>query len=118
MPPVNFLLAWEELAALPLQRRSECCATVFLGEVQQHGAVDIARVDLFQAFAAALFPVTEEVAVQEAGPAGATFEERHVKAGEAARHAAEKHRLAGRVVGRGEMADMVVDEIRRRQPET
>src|SRR5258708_1757808 len=32
---------------------------------------------------------------------------------EAARHAAEKHRLAGGVVGGGEMADMVVDEIRR-----
>jgi hypothetical protein len=35
------------LAALPLQRRSERFATVLLGEVQQHCAVDIARIDLF-----------------------------------------------------------------------
>jgi len=52
----QFLLAREELAALPLQRRSERFATVLLGEVQQHCAVDIAWVDLFQAFEAALFP--------------------------------------------------------------
>jgi hypothetical protein len=81
MPPVNFSSPGKNLAALPLQRRSERCATVFLGEVQQHGAVDIARVDLFQALEAALFPVTEQVTVQEAGPAGAAFEERHAKAG-------------------------------------
>src|SRR5690348_86720 len=62
--------------------------------------------------------MAEQVAVQQAGPAGATFEERHVKAGEAACHAAKKHRLAGGVVGGGKMADMVVDEIRRRQPQT
>src|ERR1700731_3142054 len=111
----QFLLAWEELATLPLQHRSERFATVFLGEVQQHGAVDISRVDLFQAFEAALFPMAEQVAIQEAGPAGAAFKERHVEAREAARYTAEEHRLAGRVVGRGEMADMVVDEIRRRQ---
>src|SRR5262249_34112854 len=60
----------------------------------------------------------EQVAVQEAGPASTTFEERHVKAGEAARHTAEKHRLAGGGVRGGEMADMGVNEIRRRQPET
>ena len=49
--------------------------------------------------------MAEQVAVQQADPAGATFEERHVKAGEAARHAAKKHRLAGGVVGGGKMAD-------------
>lgn len=37
--------------------------------------------------AVALFPVAEQVAVLEAGPAGAAFEERYVEAGEAARHA-------------------------------
>src|SRR6266478_4300393 len=46
------------------------------------------------------------------------FEECHVKAREAPRYTTEEHRLAGRVVGGGEMADMVIDEIRRRQPET
>src|SRR5262249_10924593 len=91
----QFLLAWEELAALPLQRRSERLATVFLGQVQQHAAIDIARVDLFQAFEAALFPMAEQVAIQEAGPAGAAFEKCHIKAREASRYTAEEHRLAG-----------------------
>src|SRR5262249_51236464 len=80
----QFLLAWKELAALPPQCRSERFATVFLGEVQQHGAVDTARVDLFQAFQAALFPMAEQVAVQQTSPAGAAFEERYVEAREAA----------------------------------
>jgi hypothetical protein len=56
--------------------------------------------------------MAEQVAVREAGP---VFEKCHVKAGEAARHATEKHRLAGGVVGGGEMADMVVDDSRRPQ---
>src|SRR5215469_17864688 len=65
----QFFLAWEELAALPLQHRSERLAAVLFGEVQKHGGVDIARVDLFQALEAALLPMTKQVAVQQAGPA-------------------------------------------------
>jgi hypothetical protein len=57
--------------------------------------------------------MAEQVAIQQAGPAGAAFEERHIETRKAARHAAEKHRLAGGVVGGGEMANMVVDEIGR-----
>ena len=112
MPSVNFSSPGKNW---PLCRFSAAvnASPPYFGEVQQHAAIDIARVDLFQAFEAALFPMAEQVAVQEAGPTGAAFEKRHVEAGEAARHAAEKHRLAGRVVGGGEMADMVVDEIRR-----
>jgi hypothetical protein len=51
MPPVDFS-ALRRIGCSAAQYRSERLATVFLGEVQQHSAVDIARADLFQIFQA------------------------------------------------------------------
>ena len=58
--------------------------------------------------------MAQQIAIQHAGPARAAFEEGDVEAREATGHATEKHRLAGGMVGGGEMAEMVVGEVRRR----
>src|SRR5262245_6343438 len=63
--------------------------------------------------AAALLPVADEVRVEHAGPAHAALEEGEVQVREAAGDAAEEQGLAHRVAGGGEVADVVVAEVRR-----
>src|SRR5689334_25406407 len=59
----------------------------------------------------------DQIAEQLSGPADAAFEEGEAQLGEAPGDAAEEDRLRNRMAGCGEMADMVVDEIRRRVPQ-
>src|SRR5207302_7387898 len=72
-------------------------APVLLREVEQGGAVELARIRVLERFLVALFPVTYEVGVEHAGPADAALEEREVEFREAAGHAAEEERLAHRL---------------------
>ena len=65
----------------------------------------------------ALVPVTDEIGVEHAAPRHAALQEAEAQLGEAPGHAAEEDRLADRVAGGGEVADVVVREVRRRQPQ-
>ena len=62
----------------------------------------------------ALLPVADEVGVEHAGPAHAALEEGEVQVGEAPGDAAEEDGLGHGVAGGGEVADVVVAEVRRR----
>src|SRR5207248_4997901 len=77
------------------QRRDEVGAAVLADKIRQHGAIEVARVDLLEALPAALLPMTQQIAIQHAGPARAAFEEGDVEAREAAGPAPEEDSLAG-----------------------
>ena len=62
-----------------------------------------------------LLPVADEVGVQDAGPPHAAFEEGEPEIGKATRHPAEEQCLAHGIAGGGEVADVVVGEVRWRQ---
>src|SRR5206468_220693 len=67
-----------------------------------------------QAFAVALLPVADQLGIEAAGPGDPTFKEREAQAGETTGYAAEEGRFAHRLGGVGEVADVVVNEVRRR----
>ena len=68
-------------------------------------------------FGVAPFPMLDQVTEQLAGPAHAAFEEGEPQSREAPGHTAQEDGLGDRVAGGGEMTDMVVDEVGRRQPQ-
>src|SRR5262249_57486299 len=81
---------------------------------EQRATGQLARVRGPGGLAVALLPVADQVRVEHAGPAHPALEEGEVQVREAARHPAEEERLAHGVAGGGEVADMVVAEVRRR----
>ena len=97
--------------------RHDLILCVLAGEVQQPPAVELVRMRRLDRLAVALLPVAHEVGVEHARPPDAAFEEGEVQIGEAARHPAEEEALADGVAGRGEVADVVEAEIRRRVPQ-
>ena len=70
---------------------------------------------MLERLAVALVPVSDQIGVEHGRPAHATLEEGEVESGKAPRHAAQEERLADRVAGGGEVTDMVVGEVGRRQ---
>src|SRR5438093_3800158 len=88
--------------------------TVLLRELEQGREVELVRVRALDRLPVALLPVPDEIGVEHAAPADAALEEREVQVREASGHAAEEERLADRVARGGEVADVVVAEVRRR----
>src|SRR6516164_2807070 len=57
----------------------------------------------------------DQIAEQLGAPAGAAFKKGEIELREAAGHTAEENRLGDGMPGRGEMADVIVDKVGRRQ---
>src|SRR5208283_4634931 len=68
-------------------------------------------IHFLQRLAIAFLPMSDEIAVEPAGPSHAAFQKAHLQSWKAARHPAHEHRLAHRFAGGREMTDVVVDEI-------
>ena len=68
-----------------------------------------------QCLGAAPLPMLDQIAEELAGPADAAFEKGETQFRETPGDAAEENRLGGRMADRGEMADVVICEIDRRQ---
>src|SRR3984893_960141 len=100
------------------QRCGDVVIAVFLDEAQQSGAVELVRVHAFQRLGAASLPMLDQIAEELTGPADTAFEEGKTQFREAPGDAAEENRLGGRMPGCGEMADVAVAEIGRRQAQT
>ena len=83
-------------------------------QLAQQRPVELFRVHIGEARGAAPLPMLDQVAEQLAAPAGPALEKGETQIGEAPGHAAEEQRLGDGVPGRGEMADMVEGEVRRR----
>src|SRR5208282_5632424 len=70
-----------------------------------------------QRLGATPLPVLDQVAEQLRSPADAALEKRKPQFREAPGDAPQENRLGGGMAGSGEMADMIVGEIGRRQPQ-
>ena len=90
---------------------------VLLGEREQLGPVEARRVGVLERVALALLPVPDEIGEERARPADAALEEGEVDLGESARDAAEEDGLGHGLARGGEVADVVVAEVRRRVAE-
>src|SRR5207302_10605282 len=75
------------------------------------------RVRVLEGVTLTLLPVADEIGIEGACPARAALQEREVQLGEAAGHAAEEDGLGHGLAGGGEVADVVVAEVRRRVAE-
>ena len=101
-------------AASPGDGVGERFARVLRRQFAQQPHVEVRRVRVRERFAIAYVPVAHEIGQQEAREAGAAFEEGEVEIRETPRDAAEKDRLAHRFACCGEVADVVVAEVRGR----
>ena len=79
-------------------------------DVEARGVEHLHRVGV------ALLVVAEQVGVELRRPGHATFQEREVQLGEAPGHPAHHQRAARRLLGGGEVAQVVVDVVLRRHP--
>src|SRR5439155_1519572 len=104
-------------ALAPAHRVDHTGLAVLLGQREQPRPVQSRRVRVLECVALALLPVADEIGVERACPAGAALQEREVQLGEAAGDAAEEDRLGHGLAGGGEVADVVVAEVRRRVAE-
>src|SRR6266550_6952793 len=101
-------------AVARLQRRGDVVIAVLLDHIHQQLAVELLRLHALQGLRATPLPMLNHIAEKLTAPADAAFEEGEAQFGEAPRYAAEEDRLGDGMAGGREMADMVVDEIRRR----
>src|SRR5437764_958897 len=85
-------------------------------EVREERPVEVRGVVVLEVLAVPLLPVTDDAGIELAGPPHTAFEEGEAQLGEAARHAGEEERAAGRLAGRREAADVVGDVARERGP--
>ena len=72
---------------------------------------DVGRARVLQRGTAAFFPVLDQVGAHLTGPAHTAFHEAEIEARVAAYDAAEENASRERVVGFGEVADVVVGEV-------
>ena len=100
-------------APMVMRRAGDRFLLVEFGEM----ALDLelrVRVHALERPAVAPFPVLDQVTEQLAGPPDTALEEGEPKTREAPGHPAQEDRLGDGVAGGGEVADVVVDEVRRR----
>src|SRR5262249_53691725 len=89
----------------------ELFAAITLDQIAEQGAVQVGRVDFLKRGAVAFFPVSDQVAVQRAGPGDTALEKRELKLGKSAGYPGQKNRFAERFERGSEMAYVVVGEI-------
>src|SRR5947207_2273246 len=87
---------------------------VLLRQREQVALIESRRVRVLEALPVALLPVADPIGVERASPAHAALQEREVQLGVSACDAAEEDGLGHGLAGGGEVADVVVAEVRRR----
>src|SRR5215469_10484364 len=88
-------------------------AAILVDQLDQLRAIEVGGIHFLQRSTIAFLPVPDQIGIESACPSYAAFEKAHLERGEAPRHSAEKHRLAHRLARRGEVTDMVIDEVGR-----
>src|SRR5215469_7583923 len=101
------------LGAKPL--RGEALGAVLAEEPFEQIDVELGRIEIARhRFGIALFPMLDDVVQEVDRPSDAAFEEGEAQIGEAPGDAAEDQRAAEELRTRGEIAQMIVDIVRRR----
>src|SRR5207245_6615845 len=90
---------------------------VLLRQLEQALPVEPRGIRVLERVPLPLLPVPDEIRIERAGPAHPAFQEGEVQLGEAPGDAAEEDGLGHRLAGGGEVADVVVAEVRRRVAE-
>src|SRR5215469_4891895 len=89
----------------------ELLAAITFDQIPELGAVQVGGVNFLKGSAVAFFPVSDQVAVQRAGPGDTTFEKRQLQLWKSARYSGQEDRFAECFERGGEVADVVVGEI-------
>ena len=87
-------------------------------EIHQQLAIELCRVHTFERLGIAPLPMLDQITEELGAPAGATFKKGEIELREAAGHATEENRLGDGMTGGGEMADVIVDKVCRRQAQS
>src|SRR5207247_1224979 len=90
---------------------------VLLRQREDAGRVETGRTRVLERLRIPLLPVADEIGIERAGPAHPALQEGEVELGEPPGDAAEEEGLGHGLAGRGEVADVVVAEVRRRVAE-
>src|SRR5262245_23337081 len=86
-------------------------ATILVDQLDQQRSIEVGRIHFLQRGTIAFLPVPDQIGVESARPSYAAFEKSHLERGKAPRHSAQEHRLTYRLARRGEVTDMVIDEV-------
>src|SRR5215472_1937466 len=113
-PAIDLVLLAGGPAVAAAQLGGDVLVAVFVDELGEQGAVELARMHVCEALLAAPLPVLDQIGKELGGPADPAFEKGEIDIRETPRDPAQEQRLGDRMAGGGEMADMVEGEIARR----